>query len=733
MNERTAFLKEQTTSAKNKIMRSPMPPELSTKDEPYGIPIRRAMALARVLTQMPLYIGEGELIVGTRTFLRPHSDNTNGSDKFKFRPDSFPEYINDEDIKLFGKDLSSVNKRHYTPDFTLLLDGGIDGVITKATERKSDPTLAPHNIEFLDSVVISYRGLSSLIERYSSYARELAQKAETASERERLSEIAEVTGWVSHNAPRSFREAIQLLWFGHLGTMIESFFFICYGRLDVILDKYLGDTPHDEALELIECLLLKMYDQADLYDHSSIVRHEGQLVVTLGGLLANGESAVSRTTMLFLEAIESVMLPDPEFNLRVSSKNPKEFLDRAAALTVKGANFISYYNDDLFVDSLTRVGLSPEDARSYAFDLCQDVNIPGKNDSWCAYGISLARFLLAMLSERTDFDSFEELTRELKSRIVKDIDTDVQAFHRSYETMMLYRDGRYDEYFERIKAGESAVWFSRSPMCPLPFLSALYHGSIDEAVDMIYDPYPIKSKGAMIGTATEAVNSLAAIKRVVYDEGTFTLSEVMSACKENFEGEKNRVIRAHLKKAPKWGNDDPYVDLLAKEVLEFILAEFMKKELPGGGRLLAGIHQPHPVTTGRLIGATPDGRGAGEPVSVTMTPASGTMKNGATAALKSASVFDHTLINWNYCVMINYYASVFESEGGDAIFKKLLTSYFNRGGMQHQPNVMDAAKLRKAQREPEKYRDLIVRLWGVSAHFVDLPTEMQDEIIARLS
>ena len=710
-----------------------MPAELSTKNEPYGIPIRRAMALRRVFESMPLYIGEGELIVGTRTLLRPHSDNTDGKDKFKFRPDSFPEYINDGDIKLFGKDTSSVNKRHYTPDFSLLLDGGIDAILNKAKERKKDPSLKPHNVEFLDSLIISYEGLSRLIERYSFYAKELASKADSPDERDRLSAIAEVTGWVSHNAPRSFREAIQLLWFGHLGTMIESFFFICYGRLDVILDKYLGDTPHDEALELIECLLLKMYDQADLYDHSSIVRHEGQLVVTLGGVLENGESAVSRTTMLFLDAIESVMLPDPEFNLRLSSKNPKKFLDRAAALTVKGANFISYYNDDLFVDSLTRVGLSPESARSYAFDLCQDINIPGKNDSWCAYSISLVRFLLSMLSERTDFISFEELLSELKSRIVKDIDTDVLDFHKSYETMMLYRDGRYDEYFARIKDGASAVWFSRSPMCPLPLLSALYHGSIENAVDMIYDPYPIKSKGAMIGTATEAVNSLAAIKKVVYDDRAFTLPEVMNACKENFEGDKNRVIRAHLKKAPKWGNDDPYVDLLAKDILEFILKEFAKKELPGGGRLLAGIHQPHPVTTGKLIGATPDGRGAAEPVSVTMTPASGTMKNGATAALKSASVFDHTLIHWNYCVMINYYASVFESENGDEIFKKLLTSYFNRGGMQHQPNVMDAAKLRCAQREPEKYRDLIVRLWGVSAHFVDLPTEMQDEIIARLS
>ena len=131
--------------------------------------------------------------------------------------------------------------------------------------------------------------------------------------------------------------------------------------------------------------------------------------------------------------------------------------------------------------------------------------------------------------------------------------------------------------------------------------------------------------------------------------------------------------------------------------------------------------------------ATPEGRHAGMPVAVTMTPESGTMRKGPTAALKSASVFDSKLLQWNYCFMVNYYASAFDVPNGKEIFKKLLTTYFARGGVQHQPNVLDAAELRKAQLEPEKYKDLSVRLWGVSAHFVDLSKELQEEIIARLS
>ena len=415
----------------------------------------------------------------------------------------------------------------------------------------------------------------------------------------------------------------------------------------------------------------------------------------------------------------------------MSSKNPPEFLDRAASLTVKGANFISYYNDDLFVESLSAASIPIEHARDYAFDLCQDINIPGRNDSWCVKNISLTPWLLSVLDGK-EYPSFESLISELKERIRQNIEASVADFNRSAEHMMLYRDGRYDEYFSAVKNGAPTSWFGRSPMCPLPLLSGLYHGTVTNAVDMIYDPYPIKHKGAMIGTAVEGINSLAAIKRVVYDDQAYTLAEVVEACKENFEGEKNRVIRALLLRAPKWGNDDPYVDLLAKDILEYILRICKKATLFDGGKLLTGIHQPHPVTTGRGIGATPDGRLSGDPVSVTMTPASGTMQNGATAALKSASVFDPSLIEWNYCCMINYYSSVFDGAGGKDLFKGLLTAYFDRGGVQHQPNVLDASRLLAAQAEPEKYRDLIVRLWGVSAHFVDLPREMQDEIIRRI-
>jgi len=569
-----------------------------------------------------------------------------------------------------------------------------------------------------------------LIIRYADKALELSENACKDAKKELL-EIARICRKISAERPESFREAVQLLWFAHLGTIIESFEFINYGRLDVILGKFLKDTERDEAQQIIECLLLKMYDQADLVT-TYLGKYAAQLVVTLGGVLPNGENAVNEVTMMFLNAVDKIRLPEPEFNLRISSKNPPEFLDRAAELTVSGCNFVSYYNDDRFVESLAGAGVPIEYARDYGFDLCQDINIPGKGDFWRVGSPSLAAVLMDMLKTRRDFVTFDELINAFKQRMSEIIKNVVSQFVEDEKHLDNYANGRLAEYFDAVKYEKKPVdRAGNSPMAPLPLLSALFHGCIETATDVAFEPYPIKAKGMFFGTATEAVNSLAAIKKTVYDEKLYTLDEIYSACESNFEGNAGEVMRSILWNCPKWANDDDYVDMIAKDVLEFCLRECSKYKTYFGGSILGGIHQPHPVPTGANLMATPEGRLAGSPVAVTLTPESGTMKNGPTAVLCSAAKLEPSLIQWNFCVMVNYYASVFKGNDGKEAFKTLLLGYFGAGGMQHQPNVLDVEELKKAQLDPDGYKDLIVRLWGVSAHFVDLPKELQDEMIAR--
>ena len=726
-----AFLREQTVSGANKCRRTPMP-DIDVSGEACSLPERKARGLFEVFDRMPVFIGEGEIIVGTRTLFKPNKDNEDGHDPCGFTLFAGPKYINDDDIARFGCDQSYLNRTHYTPDFGIVLENGIGGIIARAKERLTDTSLVQFKRDYLSSVVIAYEGLQRLILRYAEESERLVASASDDGDRTRLQKIAAVCRKVSVSPPTDFREAVQLLWFVHLGTIIESFEFINYGRLDVLLGRFLGDTPQDETIRLLACLLLKMYDQADL-NTTYLGKYAAQLVITLGGVLPDGSDAVNAVTMAFLDAVDLTRLPEPEFNLRISRKNPPAFLSRAAELTVSGCNFISYYNDDLFVESLTRRGIPAEDARSYAFDLCQDINIPGRGDFWLCGHPQLAHLLMALLHERCDFASFDDLLDAYKLRLSQVISDTVSGYNRAESHLEQYAQGDHDAYFAGIRAGLPVDRGGNSPMAPLPLLGALYHGSLESGLDVAFQPYPIKAKGLMFGTVTEAVNALSAIRRTVYEQKRCSLEDIVAACDNNFAGDDGAILRAILWSCPKWGNDDDAVDEIAVDVMHFCLRECEKHQTSRGGAILGGIHQPHPVPTGAGLGATPEGRYAGTPVSVTLTPESGTMKHGPTAALASAAKIDPMLVQWNMCVMVNYFSSVFRGNDGPKTFETLLSAYFARGGMQHQPNVLDTDDLRRAQQEPEKYRDLIVRLWGVSAHFVDLPRHLQDEMIARFS
>ena len=427
---RIEFLREETLLGKNKCKRAPLP-MISVADEPCSLSERKALATRKIFELMPIYIGEGELIVGTRTLFNPNKGNEDGHDRFAYGLFTRIPYVNESEIALFGANQSYRNRTHYTPDFKIILDKGIGGILADVKERLSDSSLGELNREFLRSVIIGYEGLSNLILRYSEEAVRLSALADE-KRREELLEIGRICNKISRERPESFHEALQLLWFAHLGTMIESFEFINYGRLDVILAEYLGDTPREVALELVECLLLKMYDQVYLVT-TYLGNYAAQLVVTLGGVLENGESAVNELTMIFLDAIDAVRLPEPEFNLRISSKNPPSFLDKAAELTVSGCNFVSYYNDDLFVKSLVLAGIPLEDARCYGFDLCQDINIPGKGDFWVVESISLAGLLMQLLKERCDYSSFEELLLAYKEAISSALFRIVNAYNVAEE------------------------------------------------------------------------------------------------------------------------------------------------------------------------------------------------------------------------------------------------------------------------------------------------------------
>ena len=260
---RIEFLREQTVSAANKCARTPMPP-MDVSEEPLSLPERKALGLKKIFETMPVYIGKRERIVGTRTYFTPTEGNADGHDVFGYTLFAGAKYVNDDDIARFGRNQSYINRTHYTPDFGIVLSRGIDGILADARARLGDAGLMAHQREFLSSVVIAWEGLKTLILRYADEAERLSCAADDATDRQELSDIAAVCRAVSGGVPKTFHEAVQLLWFAHLGIIVESFEFINYGRLDVLLGQFLFDTPKEEVTQLLACLLLKMYDQADL-------------------------------------------------------------------------------------------------------------------------------------------------------------------------------------------------------------------------------------------------------------------------------------------------------------------------------------------------------------------------------------------------------------------------------------------------------------------------------------
>lgn len=560
---------------------------------------------------------------------------------------------------------------------------------------------------------------------------------------------------IAHQPAADFYQACQLFWFGYLAAIIENFQFVNFGRVDQFLYDYIKIADEGFAQQLVECLLLKMYDQVDLklLDKNLMGTYAAQHNITIGGLKRDGSDATNELTKMFLIGLGKTRLPEPLVSIRTHKDTPQWLWDIATELSVKGMNCFAYYNDDIYIKSKVNVGLAIEDARDYSFGLCQDVVIAGREDTYCSGGIDLTFMLLKTMQECDDDVTFGGFIEKYKENIAQEVDIVLTQYNNWEEAIREYNEGRKDMFFERFKSGalkvdqcargltiaQSAVRHKdgiadprqcgQSLMSPLPFTSSMYEGCIETGIDVTRCGCVLTNKGVMILNLIVAVNSLAALRKVVFDDRCAKLSEVKHACDTDYKD--NEELRQRLWNAPKWANDDDYVDLPAKEIIEFACGKVLEYRTPGGGRHYAGLHQPHPVFAGRLVPATPEGRHAATPIPVTISPENGTVKNGPLAAFRSALKINTMMFQWNVCFMLQYSLSSLGGQNGAENFKQLLKTYFELGGVQHQPNIVDIKVLRQAQENPENYKDLIIRMWGVSAHFVDLPKDVQDEFIAR--
>lgn len=586
--------------------------------------------------------------------------------------------------------------------------------------------------EELRAMAIAADAIMSYAWRHAGAARSLA-KSETNPRRKReLNTIAAICEHVPGRKPRTFREALQYYWFVHLGVITELNTWDSFnpGRLDQHLypfyarDLENGVLTKELARELLQAFWIKFNNQPAPPKVGVTAKESSTYtdfcLINIGGLTGAGEDGVNELSYIILDVIEEMRLLQPSSMIQVSKKNPDRLVKRALGIIETGYGQPSIFNTDAIVQEMIRQGKSVEDARNGGASGCVETGAFGKESYILTGYFNLVKVLEIALNNGTDPRTGK--TIGLKTGHPK-------TFLNYAELFDAFK--RQLEHFIDIKIkGNLIIERLYADYLPAPFLSILIDDCIKNGRDYNAGGARYNSsyiQGVGIGSLTD---SLAAIKYNVFDTKRISMGSFLSALRRNFD--KHKTLHTDLiDDTPKYGNDDEYADAILTEVFDAFFSLVDGRPTATGGHfrinlLPTTVH----VYFGSVVGATPDGRTTGQPLSEGISPVQGADTNGPTAVIKSAAKIDHiktggTLLNQKFT------PQMFETQAGIDAITHLVRSYFRMDGHHIQFNVVTADTLREAQKNPARYRDLIVRVAGYSDYFVDLSAELQNEIIAR--
>ena len=739
--------------------------------------VRRALAFRHLMENKALYLGDGELIVGERgpapkatpTFpeICCHTvedlDVLNSREKVSYEVSDQVRERFRERISPFwkGRSLRDVIFKEMTDDWKAAYEAGVftefmeqrapghtvmdDKIYHKGfNDFKVDIQRSLDNLDFLNdpkayakqeelkAVSICADALIAFAERHADLAlRKAAAETEPARKME-LEKIAEVCSRVPANRPRDLWEALQYYWFVHLGVVTELNTWDAFnpGHLDQHLYPFYkkgldeGTLTTEQTRELLQCFWIKFNNHPAppkvgvTAEESSTYTDFAQ--INTGGLYRDGSDAVNEVTYLLLDVIEEMRLLQPSSSVQLSKKNPDRFLRRAAKIINTGFGQPSIFNTDVIVQELIRQGKSVEDARSGGSSGCVEVGAFGKENYNLTGYLNMPKVFELALNRGRDPRTGKQIG----------IDTgDPRGFSSFDELLSAYK--RQLRHIVDIKVrGSNVIERLWASYLPTPFMSLLIDDCIANGTDYHdggarYNTSYIQGVG--LGTLTDAAT---AVKFNVFDERRLSMQELLDALAANFEN--NEKIRLLLtERTPKYGNDDDYPDSVMQQIFEaYFQAVDGRKNTKGGSYHINLLPTTCHIYFGSVVQATPDGRKAGEPLSEGVSPVQGADRHGPTAVMKSVAKMDHartggTLLNQKLT------PGLLDSEGGLDNFVDLVRSYFRMDGHHVQFNVVDAETLRAAQENPDKYRDLIVRVAGYSDYFCDLGKALQDEIITR--
>jgi choline trimethylamine-lyase len=621
------------------------------------------------------------------------------------------------------------------PDYEALFKSGLRGRIQSARERldEIDRAIPPDYVdqkEFLQAVIISLAAVIRFGERYAELASIMAGKEKDPERKAVLEEISATCAWVPENSPRTFIEAVQFFYFIHLVRYLEYSTLGIGIRIDHLFAPFYekdlkeGRISREETLELLQLLWVKFNELGLVYSPlvSSVYGGVASLqAVTIGGIDKEGRDVTNDLTYLVLEAAESMRMIEPSIVMRVHKATPDKLLSKATDVIRTGIGYPSLFNDEALIPLLEKWDVPAEDAKGYAVTGCVYIEIPGKNMMRRSIGyFVLAKCLWWALHRGVNPKTGEQFGAG----------TADPATFSSWEDVL-------DAYLEQVRFFTTRIGQLErtclglySKYCPRPFYSAVVEGCIEKGKESRQWVYPSMVHHFMqVIAGTNVADSLTAIKKVVFEDKRVALSELIAIMDRNWEGRED--IRQACLNAPKYGNDDDYADSIARmvqhrseEAIESVKDRFGLSNRGDGSAVSA--------TYGLAIDtpATPDGRMDGEPFAdSTLAPLPGADKKGPTAVLNSCAKID-TLQTYNHLLNQKFLPKYLE-EDMKPKFISYLKTWRDKKIPHIQFNVVDKETLLAAQENPVKYQDLIVRVAGFSAYFVDLSKGLQDHIIAR--
>ena len=780
MNPRIQRLRKLTVDAQPSLSIERALHETAFYKENYGkypIPVLRALNFLDHCEKKTLYIGADELLVGERgpkpkaipTFpeLTCHSVedfqvlNTRDQQRYTISPEDIETYAREVIPYWQGRTVRERIFSHVPAEWQAAYQAGLftefmeqrapghtalDGKIYRcgmldfkaqiaaameALDYLNDPE-ATDKAEELKAMDISCDALIHFAERHARLAEQMAQTEANPERVAELKEIAAVCRRVPAHAPQTFREAIQMYWFVHLGTITElnGWDAMNPGHFDQHLapfyaaDMAAGRLTREQAKELLCCFWIKVNNHPAPPKVGITARESGTYNdftnLNIGGITGDGKDGVSEVSYIMLEIVEELHILQPGNAVHISSKTPDRFLNEACKVIRQGHGYPSVFNPDVYVMELMRQGKSLRDAREGGCSGCIEVGAFGKEAFILTGYLNVPKILEVTLNNGIDPVTATRVGIESGDpRTFTSYDQLYEAFLKQLNYIVDLKV-RVSNYIDRMFA----------KYAPAPLLSVVIEDCIKNAKDYYaggprYNTNYIQCTG--LGTVTD---SLAVLKKHVFESGTFNMERLLDAVAKNFEGEEF-LRQTIINKTPFFGNDDDYADDIALQVYDDLLAAIDgKPNVKGETFHLNMLSTTCHIYFGKAMGATPNGRLAGKSISDGTSPSHGADTHGPSAVIRSLTKLDQTM-SGGTLLNQRFLPSLLKRDEDIVRLGQLIRSYFNQGGHHIQFNIVDTATLHAAQQNPEEYKDLLVRMAGYSDYFNDMNADLQQEIIDR--